>query len=267
MKIALRLCHTEAITGACGLIKETESCWNLVYKLKPVLELHGHQVLIIKGRNDLNDHDQTKEGARIANEWGADIYISFHMNASNGKGKGTEYIVYDNSNTAVREIAKNIMDFMVSLGVPYRREIINKNFWELKYTSMPATIIELLFCDNQEDVAIWNNTSWDTLVYGICNAIDSNIPRTKPEEKPSPGYWNHNGIGWSFYFHEGGYAKNQWLRLDAWYLFNEEGYAYQNEFYIDDQKRLFFFDNGCRCLPPGSTINLRAGNYCELSVQ
>lgn len=181
MKIALRLCHTEKITGACGLIKETESCWNLVRRLKPVLESYGHQVLIIEGRNDLSDHDQTKDGARIANEWEADIYISFHMNAFNGTARGCEYIVYDNANTPVRAIAKNIMNFMVTLGVPYRREIINNQFWELKYTAMPAAIVELLFCDNSQDVGIWRNTSWDTLVYGICNAIDNKIPKVKPQ--------------------------------------------------------------------------------------
>lgn len=194
MKIALRLCHTERITGACGIIKETESCWNLVRRLKPILESYGHRVLIIEGRNDLSDHDQTKEGARIANEWGADVYISFHMNAFNGSARGCEYIVYDSANTNAKTIAKNVCNFMVSLGVPYRREIVNNQFWELKYTSMPATIIELLFCDNSQDVAIWNNTSWDTLVYGICNSIDSNIPKVKPSaSKPQePSISNQN---------------------------------------------------------------------------
>lgn len=255
MKIALRLCHTEKITGACGIIKESESCWNLVRRLKPVLESYGHQVLIIEGKNNLSDHDQTKAGADEANAWGADVYISLHMNAFNGSARGTEYIVYDSSHSNARTMAKNICNFMVSLGVPYRREIVNNQFWELKYTTMPATIIELLFCDNSQDVGIWNNTSWDTLVYGICNAIDSNIPKLKPNEsesKPMNELYRVRKSWTDAASQKGAYA-------------NKENAIYEckkyNGYSVFNSKGDVVYTNTSKTIAVGSRIKIAGSNY------
>ncbi len=219
----------------------------------------------------VDEDDPVEEEVREANASGASLAVDWHVNAGGGDGfeaycsiqGGLGRTLAENIESEVKALGQN------SRGVKTKTGSNGRDYFHfIRETAMHAIIIEAAFIDNARDISILD-TIEEQKAFGV--AVAKGILKTLgieyKEEKPSIGYWHHNGIGWSFYFHEGGYAKSQWLYLDAWYLFNEEGYAYQNEFFIDDQKRLFYFDDGCRCLPPGKIINLRTGNYCELSIQ
>lgn len=73
--------------------------------------------------------------------------------------------------------------------------------------------------------------------------------RPKWPEQPASktGTWVHDSKGWWYKYSDGTWPKNQWLALDAWYLFNEDGYAVCDEWVLDDSC-WYAFDKNCRML-------------------
>ncbi|MEG0297433.1 MAG: N-acetylmuramoyl-L-alanine amidase [Clostridium sp.] len=185
MKVADRGGHSPNCTGANGIIKEQPSVREVVSRLNVVLKEYGHTII------DCNSNASTvsgelNEGTKKANANNADIYIPFHMNASNGNGHGVECLVYNSSSKKAIEIGTRMCANLATLGLQNRGIKYRPELHDLKQTTMQAVIVELLFCDNKHDVDIWNKTSWDTLVYLIANAIDPNIPKEKPISQPIP---------------------------------------------------------------------------------
>ena len=84
-----------------------------------------------------------------ANRWGADLFLSIHCNA--GGGTGTEcfcYHFYGRSQMLASCIQQQIVD---SLSMR-NRGVKEANYCVLRATNMPATLIELGFIDNDDDV-------------------------------------------------------------------------------------------------------------------
>lgn len=90
--------------------------------------------------------------ARTANEWGADIVVSPHMNA--GKGNGYESLVYSKSNKKLGQIFEKHVKAIGqnSRGVKYR-----PGLGLLRLTNAPAIIPEGAFVDNWTDIKDWND--------------------------------------------------------------------------------------------------------------
>ena len=59
--------------------------------------------------------------------------------------------------------------------------------------------------------------------------------------------WTVDEIGWRYRYPDGSYPKNKWVKLDAWYYFNETGYAFKKGWKKIDGK-WYYFSNGCRML-------------------
>ena len=90
--------------------------------------------------------------ARTANEWGADIVVSPHMNA--GKGNGYESLVYSWKNKKLGQIFEKHVKAIGqnSRGVKYR-----PGLGLLRLTNAPAIITEGAFVDNWSDIKDWND--------------------------------------------------------------------------------------------------------------
>lgn len=88
---------------------------------------------------------------RTANESGADIFVSLHCNAANGRAQGTETLVYSEKGDSLvlaKAIQKHIVESldMVDRGIKSRPDLA-----VLRHTTMPAVLVELAFIDNDED--------------------------------------------------------------------------------------------------------------------
>lgn len=104
--------------------------------------------------NSLAGEDEDRNNpsiCRTANESGADIFVSLHCNAANGRAQGTETLVYSDGGSATglaKAIQKRIVEGldMVNRGIKARPDLA-----VLRNTTMPAVLVELAFIDNDED--------------------------------------------------------------------------------------------------------------------
>lgn len=99
------------------------------------------------GRSDYNDR-QGMTVTETANEWGADVFVSIHCNATNGNARGTEtecYIQTGNGGSLARFIQSQIINSIdtVDRGVKEMPGLL-----VLRYTDMPAVLVETAFIDN-----------------------------------------------------------------------------------------------------------------------
>lgn len=69
------------------------------------------------------------------------------------------------------------------------------------------------------------------------------------EQTDYSGEWFKDHKGWWYRYNIGGYPKSQWLKLDAWYYFNEQGYALQDTEF-EYKNNIYFFGSDCRCKNP-----------------
>ncbi|MYL22052.1 N-acetylmuramoyl-L-alanine amidase [Halobacillus litoralis] len=92
--------------------------------------------------------------SEFANEWGADYFVSFHINAFDGSAQGFESYIYNGlpedskaekfQNALHEEILKEAKYF-------YDRGLKEANFSVLRETNMPAILTENGFIDSEKD--------------------------------------------------------------------------------------------------------------------
>lgn len=146
-------------TGAVGNgLKEQDITFQIADKLKKLIVSSGHQVKM--SRNKLKDNIGTtvslglQKRAEMANEWGADLFISIHCNAFNTKARGTETLVFSLNGKAA-EYGKKINDAIVKkLGTKDRGIKERKELAVLRRTVMPAVLVETAFIDNADDARL-----------------------------------------------------------------------------------------------------------------
>lgn len=175
MKIGLRAGHSDNCIGAMGIVDEHEQMKLYYVAVKSVFEKYGHTII------DCNSNGSTpgaelSEGANKANSNSVDLFISLHMNASNGQGHGTEALVSSTSSKAYK-YAFNLCNNFSALGFTNRGVKTSTGLYEMNHVASPNIIFEICFCDNEADTANYNQYSWDQLAHLFCNAIDNNIPK------------------------------------------------------------------------------------------
>lgn len=111
------------------------------------------------GRSEYEDR-QGPTVTETANEWGADIFVSIHCNAANTAARGTEVECYGagEGEKLAQCIQTQIVDSIgtVDRGVNYRPGLL-----VLKYTDMPAVLVETAFIDNDADAELLQSRADD----------------------------------------------------------------------------------------------------------
>lgn len=92
----------------------------------------------------------------VANEWGADIFVSIHCNSAEAdEACGTETFAYDLDGGDGEKLATCIQDQIVdALNMVDRGVKANPKLFVLRYTAMPAVLVELGFISNEGDEAL-----------------------------------------------------------------------------------------------------------------
>lgn len=129
------------------------------------------------------------EKARIANEAGADYFISFHRNSSpkDNQYSGAEVLVYDKSGRKL-ELAENILGALgeagfAELGVKERPGLV-----VLRRTKMPAVLIETGFINNNKDNELFDS-NFQGIAQGIADAIMGTLGETGATDSGESMYY------------------------------------------------------------------------------
>ncbi|MCD2493566.1 N-acetylmuramoyl-L-alanine amidase [Lacrimispora sp. NSJ-141] len=134
-------------------------------------------------------YDTPYEKAVIANNSGADYFISIHRNAtaSPGGASGIETLVYSKGGEAER-LAENINEELAGLGFTDRGITERPNLVVLRRTQMPAVLIEAGFIDSPADNEKFD-AEFNEIATGIADAFLKTVgsdmgTQERPEENP-----------------------------------------------------------------------------------
>ena len=99
-----------------------------------------------------DNNSSLRERVTMANSWPADYFISIHANAStNPEINGSEVYVSREYSPAWY-LAQNVLAEIVRRTMTkYNGVIINPSLYVLRYTNMPAILVELGYITNYED--------------------------------------------------------------------------------------------------------------------
>ena len=166
---------TENYNGAPdGSYKEHEFSLDLAKRIKPILAARGVDVLLTR---ETDTTVALNKRATMANDWGADCYISLHSNAVGGNGWNdatTGLCAYTYAEGGRRdELANLILKVMRGADA----EVFGSGLYHAKYTvlaktTMPAVLIEYGFHTAHSDVAkLSDDTYRDKLAKTTADAI------------------------------------------------------------------------------------------------
>ncbi|GAK10617.1 N-acetylmuramoyl-L-alanine amidase [Geomicrobium sp. JCM 19039] len=108
--------------------------------------------------------------ATLANNWGADYFVSIHINA--GGGTGFESFIHSAPSQDEVNFQPLIHNAIMSQISVSDRGQKSQNFAVLRETSMPAILTENLFIDNSSDAALLSDSSFlQSVAVGHANGI------------------------------------------------------------------------------------------------
>lgn len=160
--------HGGTDPGALGdNLRESDIVLSIAKKLGELLNNKG---ITVKYSRETDVFVGLAERAQMANEWGADLFVSIHANAYDGNSYGTECYMHPNDTSETKQLSINVANTISSeLGL-YNRGHKEADFAVLRLSSMPAILIETAFIDNEEEGIILKEKS-DEFANAIYKAI------------------------------------------------------------------------------------------------
>ncbi|MCL2855317.1 MAG: N-acetylmuramoyl-L-alanine amidase [Defluviitaleaceae bacterium] len=140
--------HSGFNMGAVGNgMREQDITFSVAYLLAPILERAGLTVRLSRPTLETNlgidNASSINTRWQMANDWGADYFVSIHVNAGGGTGAET---LYGRANSA--EFARVVQDvYSKAMGLRNRRVWLREDLGVLRNTKMPAILIETAFID------------------------------------------------------------------------------------------------------------------------
>jgi N-acetylmuramoyl-L-alanine amidase len=148
-KVTVDCGHGGSDSGAIGSFNgyfESHAVLDIGLRLQALLLPHVEVQMI---RED-DTFTSLPERCRMANEWGADIFVSIHLNSATSDASGFE--VFTSGSTKSRDLA-NKVGYRHAETFPWQknRGIKQAGFYVLKHTDMPAILTEGCFLSNDDE--------------------------------------------------------------------------------------------------------------------
>lgn len=155
--------------------QEKDDVLNLTLAVGDILEDRGFDVFFTRTEDVYNT---PYEKAVLANESGADLFISIHRNSGEVPGmyNGVQSLIY-NEGGIKQEIAENINKNLVALGFDDKGVIERPNLVVLKRTNMPAVLVEAGFINSDIDNELFDE-KFDDIALAIADGITDTLSGT-----------------------------------------------------------------------------------------
>ncbi|KXG75487.1 N-acetylmuramoyl-L-alanine amidase LytC [Fervidicola ferrireducens] len=188
-KVVLDPGHGGHDPGAvAGSLREADLILDLALKVARELEQLGVNVRLTRQEDR---YISFSERAALANQLDADLFVSLHCNAAtNSTARGFETYIHSTADASTRKMARKLHEklvaFLSQYGVPDRR-VKEADFYVLRQTRRPATLLECLFITNTEDAKLLQDTNWrDQFASEISRAIVSALAEKYNAPQPLP---------------------------------------------------------------------------------
>lgn len=193
MKIYIDPGHGGSDSGAVGNgLVEKNLTLDISLREKALFEELGHKVKISRSVDKtISLSTRTDE----ANSWGADIFISNHINAGGGVGVEVWHSIYGGKGKEyAARVEKNLSEIFKSRGLKSREGRREDYLYVIRTSKMPAILIEFGFIDSIEDASKLKSEDTrqrcaEAVVYGVLGEnLSKEIPKTstpKAEVKTS----------------------------------------------------------------------------------
>ena len=181
--IALDAGHGGSDSGAIGPTGVTEKGVTLrvAKALQKLLQAEGATVLMTRTTDtevspkkaNASDVEELQARCDVGNNGDADIFISMHMDSfTNSTPSGTTGYYYSKASQRSQRLAQYVSEGVsTALGTGYRG---NKscNFYVVKHTDMPATLVEMAFISNDQEERLMNSEDGiNRAAEGILNGL------------------------------------------------------------------------------------------------
>lgn len=171
MKIFLDAGHGGVNPGAIGVtgLEEASTNLDIVLKLGRILESWGYDINYSR-TTDINL--SLEDRAIMANNWGADYFISVHCNSNENPIYGGTSTFYYKENTIAEDFALVVNNALVRQLELRDIGTFSANFAVLRLTKMPAILVEVAFLSNPyEESLLATNSFRQNCAVGIANGV------------------------------------------------------------------------------------------------
>ncbi len=161
---------------------EKDLTLSMTQKVETILNALGYRTLMTR-REDV--YMDLYDRAGVANEAGADLFVSIHCNAADHKPdfQGTYVYHYPGSETG-KALAQTLQDAICAFTGSVDRGIESANFVVVRETTMPAALVETGFMTCPEELARLRDEAYQTrMAQGIAQGI---IRYLNAQEAPEP---------------------------------------------------------------------------------
>ena len=178
MKIFIDPGHGGQDSGATGNgLREKDLTLEIATHIKNLLLSEYNNVTVKMSRTD-DSYVTLTERTSSANAWGADYFLSIHINA--GGGEGYEDYIYPGIGGVTKVYQSNIHSEIMKLVNFKDRGEKTANFHVLRESNMPALLTENGFIDNSRDATKLKSASFiDAIARGHVNGIAKSFALTK----------------------------------------------------------------------------------------
>lgn len=175
-KVVIDAGHGKPDPGAVnGSKHEADATLAIAKKVGAKLKAKGVSVLYTRTKNEAVS---LKERCAISNTWGADVFVSLHLNAStNASASGIETWRYPNVGARTKALANNVQSELVAaLGWKDRGVKTSSTLYVLRKTSASAILVECGFISNDAECKKLFNDAYqtkiaDAIARGILKAL------------------------------------------------------------------------------------------------
>lgn len=183
MKVGVNCGHTisGAGYGAVGVIRESNHTRLVGYSLMEKLKAAGSNVVDCTVDEAAAQAEYLAAAVALANKEELDWFISIHFNASAAHtGQGTEVYTYEGrQHPEALAICANI----AALGFKNRGVKDGSGLYVIRRTKAKAMLIEVCFCDNEQDAAVYKEAGGaDAVAEAILNGLQNYAAAPGPHD-------------------------------------------------------------------------------------